>query len=170
MRSGANPSIAATIRDQNDAPRFQTPCQLATESPCLSYRASDHRFLGFFVCVCHRSWHQTSIHLGTASTYSTYHHQRNLGKEGLNANPPIFLCLRILLWLPRWKGANKKIAARGVRGVCILRAGWNQSSSSFKPNYFMKFRLPMVDCPRPMPLTKLRQSLSLHCPYRQREA
>ena len=171
MSSGANPSIAASILDQNDEPRFHTPWQLATESPCLSYRASGDRFLGFFVCVCHRSWHQTSIHLGTAKLYSTYHHKRNFGEEGLNVPPTTtFLYLRILFWLPRWKGANKKIVARGVRGVRILRAGWNHFSPSFKPDYFKTFLPPMVDCPRPMPLAKLCQSLSLHCPYRQREA
>ena len=73
LSCGSNPSTAASIRDQNDAPRFRPPCQFATESPLLLYRISGPSFPGLLVCICH-SWHETSTHLGTDKLYCICHY------------------------------------------------------------------------------------------------
>ena len=123
MSSGGNPSIAASIRDQNDAPRIHTLWQLATEGPCLSYRASGHRFLGFFVCVCHRSWHQTSTHHGTAKIYSTCHHKRNLGGGRVKCPPPqICMPKNTFLATEMKRGEWKNCGERGKGSMYIT--GW----------------------------------------------
>jgi len=81
-----------------------------------------------------------------------------LGGVGGNPPPPkkkIFYLRKVFFWLLRWKGANKENGCEWetvCMYVCILRAGYNQSSLSSQLESFVNSRNPRSILPPPPPI------------------